>query len=110
MGRNPVEDIYEETIFLESRCEEAEKKADAKASCMTENMQTQESYKAEKNKEAEKGYVLNKAMIPVEGTDAEIIACGEMVKPALDAAALLRKKEICVRVVDMYCVKPCNRK
>ena len=50
MGRNPVEDIYEETIFLESRCEEAEKKADAQASCMTENMQTQESYKAEKNK------------------------------------------------------------
>ncbi len=109
VGRNPVEDIYEEAAFQESGCGEAEKKTEVRVSCMTENRQTQESCKAEKNKEAENGYVLNKAIIPVEGTDAAIIACGEMIKPVLDAAALLRKKGICVRVIDMYCVKPLDK-
>lgn len=41
-----------------------------------------------------------------EGNDAAIIACGEMVKPAKDAAELLEKEGIHVSVLDMYCVKP----
>ncbi len=41
-----------------------------------------------------------------QGNDAVIIACGEMVKPAKDAAALLEKEGIQVSVLDMYCVKP----
>ena len=35
-----------------------------------------------------------------------IIACGEMVKPALDAGRLLGESGISAGVVDMYCVKP----
>ncbi len=41
-----------------------------------------------------------------EGNDVAIIACGEMVKPAKDAAASLEKEGIHVAVLDMYCVKP----
>ena len=41
-----------------------------------------------------------------EQTDVAIIACGEMVKPALDAAALLEAQGIRAAVLDMYCVKP----
>lgn len=42
----------------------------------------------------------------IEGSDIAIIACGEMVKPAVDAAKLLKEKGICATVVDMYCLKP----
>lgn len=38
--------------------------------------------------------------------DVAIIACGEMVKPAYDAAALLEKQGVRASVLDMYCVKP----
>ena len=43
------------------------------------------------------------------GNDAAVIACGEMVKPAKDAAALLEKEGIHVSVIDMYCVKPLDK-
>lgn len=43
------------------------------------------------------------------GKDVLIIACGEMVKPAVDAAALLEQKGITCTVLDMYCVKPLDR-
>ena len=36
---------------------------------------------------------MDKATVVREGTDIAIIACGEMVKPALDAAELLDEKE-----------------
>lgn len=51
-------------------------------------------------------FTLNKANILCRGADVAIIACGEMVKPALDAAALLKSKGISASVVDMYCLKP----
>ena len=35
-----------------------------------------------------------------------IVACGEMVSPALEAAKILEKKNLSITVVDMYCVKP----
>lgn len=67
VGRNPVEDIYDE------------------ANCPFE---------------------MNKATWLRKGTDAAIIACGEMVRPANEAAKLLEAKGISVSVLDMYCVKP----
>lgn len=51
-------------------------------------------------------FEMDKATFVAEGTDAAIIACGELVKPAVDAAALLKEQGISVTVVDMYCVKP----
>lgn len=52
-------------------------------------------------------FAMDKATVLSQGTsDIAIIACGEMVKPAKDAAALLEEKGITATVVDMYCVKP----
>ena len=51
-------------------------------------------------------FEMDKATWVREGTDAAIIACGEMVYPAKAAAELLAKEGISVSVVDMYCVKP----
>lgn len=56
--------------------------------------------------ELNKATVLDKANILEEGTDAVIIACGEMVRPACEAASLLKKDGIRAVVLDMYCVKP----
>lgn len=54
-------------------------------------------------------FVMDKATILAEGNDVAIIACGEMVKPAVDAAELLREKGISASVIDMYCVKPLDK-
>ncbi len=54
-------------------------------------------------------FELNKATVLCEGTDVAIIACGEMVKPALDAAELLKEKGITATVLDMYCIKPIDQ-
>lgn len=51
-------------------------------------------------------FEMDKATVLKEGTDVAIIACGEMVKPARDAAGILKEKGISASVVDMYCVKP----
>ena len=51
-------------------------------------------------------FAMDKATILTEGSDVAIIACGEMVRPALDAAELLKAQGISATVVDMYCVKP----
>ena len=69
VGRNPVEDVYDENICFEK----------------------------------------DKANIIRQGSDVALIACGEMVKPALDAATELEKEGISVSVVDMYCVKPLDK-
>lgn len=70
VGRNPVEDIYEEGNVP---------------------------------------FEMDKATVLKEGDDVAIIACGEMVKPALDAANLLEEKGIKATVLDMYCVKPLDK-
>ena len=67
VGRNPVEDIYEE-----NNC----------------------------------SFEMNKATWLRKGTDVAIIACGEMVRPANEAAKILEDKGISATVLDMYCVKP----
>ncbi len=54
-------------------------------------------------------FEMDKATVVCEGADAAIIACGEMVRPAVDAAELLKKEGIHVSVLDMYCVKPLDR-
>lgn len=43
------------------------------------------------------------------GGDVAIIACGEMVRPALDAAVLLAAEDVEATVIDMYCIKPLDR-
>ena len=67
LGRNPVEDIYEENAVP---------------------------------------FEMDKATWLRQGRDAAIIACGEMVRPALDAADRLAARGISCTVLDMYCVKP----
>ncbi len=51
-------------------------------------------------------FEMDKAILLTEGQDIAIIACGEMVKPALEAAEILKEKGISATVLDMYCVKP----
>lgn len=70
VGRNPVEDIYEE-----QNCP----------------------------------FTMDKATVLCEGKDAAIIACGEMVRPAYEAAGILKEKGINITVLDMYCVKPIDK-
>lgn len=43
------------------------------------------------------------------GSDVALIATGEMVRPALEAASLLEEQGISATVLDMYCVKPLDR-
>ena len=54
-------------------------------------------------------FELDQAVTLCEGDDLAIIACGEMVKPAVEAAKLLAAEGISVQVLDLYCVKPLDR-
>ena len=54
-------------------------------------------------------FVMDKATVIAEGSDVTLIACGEMVKPIVDAAKILEKKGIHATVLDMYCVKPLDK-
>lgn len=54
-------------------------------------------------------FEMDKATVICEGRDVAIIACGEMVKPAVDAAEILKAEGISATVLDMYCVKPLDR-
>lgn len=54
-------------------------------------------------------FELNRATWLRRGTDVAIVACGELVYPALRAAELLEAKGISVSVLDMYCVKPLDK-
>lgn len=51
-------------------------------------------------------FTLNKANVISEGNDVSIIACGEMVPYAVEAAKLLSEEGIHAGVIDMYCLKP----
>ncbi len=58
-------------------------------------------------------FEMDKAMMvndPGDKADVAIIACGEMVKPAKEAAGILKKEGIHAIVLDMYCVKPLDTK
>ena len=57
-------------------------------------------------------FQMNKAGVVGENPeDCEIllVACGEMVKPCVDAAKALNEKGIKTTVLDMYCVKPLDK-
>ena len=54
-------------------------------------------------------FEMDKASVVTQGSDLAIVACGEMVKPAVDAAAMLKEKGIGATVLDMYCVKPLDK-
>ena len=51
-------------------------------------------------------FEMDKATVLGEGSDVAIIACGEMVKPAVEAMEKLNEEGISAGVLDMYCVKP----
>lgn len=54
-------------------------------------------------------FEMDKATMLSEGEDITIIACGEMVRPARDAAKKLKEQGVSARVLDMYCVKPIDK-
>ena len=54
-------------------------------------------------------FVMDKATVLAEGTDVLLVACGEMVRPALHAVALLKEQGISAGLLDMYCVKPLDK-
>lgn len=51
-------------------------------------------------------FEMNKATVIREGGDVLLVACGEMVHPAKEAAKLLENEGISAAVLDMYCLKP----
>ena len=51
-------------------------------------------------------FVLGKANLLRDGTDATLIAMGRLVPVALDAAEVLAQEGLAVRVLDMHTVKP----
>lgn len=54
-------------------------------------------------------FEMDKATVLGDGTDLLIVACGEMVKPAVEAAELLEEQGVKATVMDMYCVKPLDK-
>lgn len=51
-------------------------------------------------------FEMDRATVLAQGSDVAIVACGELVRPALDAVELLRAQGISAGLLDMYCVKP----
>ena len=60
--------------------------------------------------EAGEKFEIGKIKTVCEGTDATIIACGEMVAPAKKAAELLQAEGISVRVLDCFTIQPMDTK
>ena len=56
--------------------------------------------------EAASGFAINRAQRLREGQDLALIACGEMVYPALKAAELLASEGLAATVLDIHAVKP----
>ena len=59
--------------------------------------------------EEDAAFELGKASVVAEGNDVTLIACGEMVAAAKEAAEILKDKGVSARVLDMYCVKPLDK-
>lgn len=55
-------------------------------------------------------FAMDQATVVREGADVLLTACGEMVRLAKEAADLLAEKGIQACVLDMYCVKPLDKK
>lgn len=54
----------------------------------------------------ELSFNLDRAQVISEGTDALIVACGDMVPNSVKAKEILEKQGYSIGVLDMYCVKP----
>ena len=54
-------------------------------------------------------FQIGKAIVLREGTDVAIIACGNVVKNAVDAADLLEEKGVSVKVIDMHTIEPLDK-
>ncbi len=54
-------------------------------------------------------FTMDKATVLAKGCDVSIIACGDMVRPALKAVEILAQKGISATLLDMYCIKPLDR-
>lgn len=54
-------------------------------------------------------FEMDKATRIGDGKEVVLIACGEMVRPSVEAAKLLEKDGIHATVLDMYCVKPLDQ-
>ena len=59
--------------------------------------------------EGEVEFTPGKGKIVREGTDCTVIACGLMVHKAIEAAEILEKEGISVRVVDIMSIKPIDK-
>ncbi|MBL7092064.1 MAG: transketolase family protein [Candidatus Omnitrophica bacterium] len=55
-------------------------------------------------------FKIGRARILREGKDISIIACGMMLKQALDAAEVLEKEGLSARVVNMHTIRPLDKK
>lgn len=55
-------------------------------------------------------FAMDEAVLVRDGQDVTIVACGEMVLAAKEAAELLANNGIDARVLDMYCLKPMDEK
>lgn len=95
VGRNPVEDIYDEA--------DCPFEMDRATICRIKHIP---GGKGPDGQCHERCYAHD--MTDVK-TDVVIIACGEMVGPAIEAAEILAEKGIDAVAVDMYCVKPLDR-
>lgn len=54
-------------------------------------------------------FEMDKATVLSEGSDVLLVACGEMVSPIKEAAAMLNAEGISTAALDMYCVKPLDK-
>ena len=56
-------------------------------------------------------FEMDKAVVMADSEDYDVavIACGEMVRPAIEAAQALKNDGINAAVVDMYCLKPIDK-
>ncbi|MBO4367438.1 MAG: transketolase family protein [Clostridia bacterium] len=61
------------------------------------------------SREGDMPFEMDKATVLCEGKEVLLVSCGEMVKPALDAAHLLNGAGISTGALDMYCVKPLDK-
>ncbi len=54
-------------------------------------------------------FEMDRATVLSEGSDVLLVACGEMVYPIREAAAMLNAEGISTTALDMYCVKPLDK-
>ena len=51
-------------------------------------------------------FQMGKGNLLVQGSDVLLVACGQLVSEALDAAEVLAEQGVSCSVIDMFCVKP----